>query len=78
MNATPDSDVMKALGGKWTYAAPPDLLQPASLPRPRIRGDYVLYRPATAWRVVESSVIDDRVASDHRPVFAVLQRTDPR
>ena len=78
MNATPDSDVMKALGRKWTYAAPPELLQPPASPRPRVRGDYVLYRPENAWRVVESGVIDNRVASDHRPVFAVLQRADPR
>jgi endonuclease/exonuclease/phosphatase family metal-dependent hydrolase len=40
--------------------------------------DYVLVRPADLWRVIESSVVDAPVASDHRPVLAVLEWTGDR
>jgi endonuclease/exonuclease/phosphatase family metal-dependent hydrolase len=36
--------------------------------------DYVFFAPATAFRAREVRVIDERVASDHRPVLAVLER----
>ncbi len=35
--------------------------------------DYVLVRPAERWEVVETRVIEERVASDHRPLLAVLR-----
>ena len=31
-------------------------------------------RPADRWKVVEVRVLDEAVASDHRPVLAVLRR----
>jgi endonuclease/exonuclease/phosphatase (EEP) superfamily protein YafD len=43
-----------------------------------MRVDYVLIRPAGRWRVVESSIVDDAVASDHRPLLVVLEWTGPR
>jgi endonuclease/exonuclease/phosphatase family metal-dependent hydrolase len=39
--------------------------------------DYVLVRRDDPWRVVESHVIDERVASDHRPVLVVLEWAGP-
>lgn len=36
--------------------------------------DYIFFAPAAAWRAREVRVIDERVASDHRPVLAVLER----
>jgi endonuclease/exonuclease/phosphatase family metal-dependent hydrolase len=36
--------------------------------------DYVLFRPADRWQVVETRVLNERVASDHRPLLAVLLR----
>lgn len=35
--------------------------------------DYVMLRPAERFEVVEHRVIDERVASDHRPLLAVLR-----
>lgn len=35
--------------------------------------DFVMLRPARAFEVVEHRVIDERVVSDHRPLFAVLR-----
>lgn len=35
--------------------------------------DFIMLRPASAFEIVEHRVIDERVASDHRPMFAVLR-----
>lgn len=40
---------------------------------PRSRIDYVLHRSSDPWRVVEVIIVDDLIASDHRPVLAVLE-----
>ena len=40
---------------------------------PQSRIDYILYRRTDPWRVVEVTIVDERVASDHRPVLAVLE-----
>jgi endonuclease/exonuclease/phosphatase family metal-dependent hydrolase len=37
------------------------------------RIDYILLRPNDPWRVVAIKNIDERVASDHKPVLAVLE-----
>jgi endonuclease/exonuclease/phosphatase family metal-dependent hydrolase len=34
--------------------------------------DFILFRPADRWRVIEVHVLDESVASDHRAIFAVL------
>jgi endonuclease/exonuclease/phosphatase family metal-dependent hydrolase len=52
--------------------AEPILTFPAEKPDKWI--DYVMYRPADDWEVVEVRVLDEGVASDHRPVLAVLRR----
>jgi len=76
MNSRPDTEVMKVLETLWTNATTADpSLSPAADGRPRFRGDYILVRPTHCWRVIESNVLDDRVASDHRPVFVVLEWT---
>lgn len=36
--------------------------------------DYIFFAPAAAWRAREVTVVDERLASDHRPVVAVLDR----
>lgn len=76
MNSRPDTEVMKVLETQWTNATTADpSLSPAAEGRPRFRGDYILVRPTHCWRVIESKVLDDRIASDHRPVFVVLEWT---
>jgi endonuclease/exonuclease/phosphatase family metal-dependent hydrolase len=42
------------------------------------RNDYVLLRPAGHWRVLETTLIDDAGASDHRPVLSILEWVGPR
>lgn len=75
LNATPDSKVAELLGANWTIAtADPQLLTyPAAKPTKQI--DYVLFRPSAAFRPVSATVIAEAVASDHRPVLAILERT---
>ncbi len=78
MNARPGTEVMDLFDERWTDppAADPSPISPSG--RPRLRVDYVLVRPATSWRVIESRIIDEPVASDHRPLLVVLEWTGPR
>jgi endonuclease/exonuclease/phosphatase (EEP) superfamily protein YafD len=73
MNAVPDSKPVAALSRVWTavQGAAPLLTSPAATPRRQI--DYIFVRPANRWRVVEIRVLDEAVASDHRPLFAVVE-----
>ena len=67
---------MRALAKQWAFATDPGqglLTFPSEAPRRQI--DYVLYRPAGPFRVAEARVIEEKVASDHRPVLAVLEWT---
>jgi endonuclease/exonuclease/phosphatase family metal-dependent hydrolase len=77
LNATPGSAPVKALAKTWAFATEPGgkglLTIPADVPRQQI--DYVLFRPAGRFRPVEARVIEEAVASDHRPVLAVLEWT---
>ena len=43
---------------------------------PKRQIDYVLFRPAGRFKVAEARVIEEKVASDHRPVLAVLEWVD--
>jgi endonuclease/exonuclease/phosphatase family metal-dependent hydrolase len=41
--------------------------------KPEREIDYIMCRPAQRWEVVEVRVLDEPVASDHRPLLAVLK-----
>jgi glycerophosphoryl diester phosphodiesterase len=73
LNATPDSKAFGLLTGAWGVAtAGPGLLTyPSAKPAKQI--DYVLFRPAGAFRAAAAAVLDEPAASDHRPVLAVLE-----
>lgn len=73
-NARWDTDVMRVFTPRWVNPAQGEPL-PSPGPDGRVRGrpDYVLFRPHSSWRVVESTVLDDNFASDHRPVLTVLE-----
>ncbi len=65
LNARTGSDPMnELLTERWVDAT-----------APQSRIDYVLIRPVDSWRVVEVTIVDERVVSDHRPVLAVLEWT---
>jgi endonuclease/exonuclease/phosphatase family metal-dependent hydrolase len=79
-NATPESAPIKEFAKHWKIAGeePSDknagkyFTFPADKPDHRI--DYVMCRPAKDWQVVEVRVIDEPMASDHRPVLTVLRK----
>jgi endonuclease/exonuclease/phosphatase family metal-dependent hydrolase len=74
-NSRPESPVMAAFGANWTRAdSSPAPSFPALKPKHQI--DFVLVRPASRWKVVETRVLDEPLASDHRPVLAVLELVD--
>jgi endonuclease/exonuclease/phosphatase family metal-dependent hydrolase len=73
LNATPDSRVVERFAQTWTFGKSGPTF-PASDPRKQI--DYVLWRPAAAWRLVSTEVLDAPTASDHRPVLVVLELAD--
>ena len=63
---------MNAFSENWTRSdSSPLLTYPSGKPAKQI--DYVLYRPAARWKEVEARVIDEPVASDHRPLLVVLE-----
>lgn len=90
LNAPPESPAIRELAKEWAIAGldsasakRPKADRPAryaikTFPaqKPRAWIDYVLYRPTRRWRVVEVRVLNEPVASDHRPLLAVLRRED--
>lgn len=72
-NDLPGSRALAALGGNWldTTMAAPEPTWPSD--KPNIRIDYIFARPANRWRLISAEVIEEPVASDHRPVLAVLE-----
>jgi endonuclease/exonuclease/phosphatase family metal-dependent hydrolase len=74
LNSQLESEVMQILRDSWTNVSPAD--PPPLVPTGRPgRVDHVLVRPFTGWRVVEATVVDAPIASDHRPVLVVLEWT---
>ena len=73
LNAAPDSEPMRILTRFWIDASAqsPEPTFPSSHPRRRI--DYVLFYPENRWRVLETRVINEKIASDHCPLLVVLE-----
>ncbi|MFB3786770.1 MAG: endonuclease/exonuclease/phosphatase family protein [bacterium] len=73
LNARPGSPAMVEFDKAWKAAG--EEMEYFSFPadKPNIKIDYVLYRPADRWRVVRVEVLDEKVASDHRPVLAIME-----
>lgn len=75
LNATPDSEPLAMLKSSgWSQGTPAHpLLSIGSPPDRQI--DYVLARPLTGWHIHRAYVADEAIASDHRPVVMILERT---
>jgi endonuclease/exonuclease/phosphatase family metal-dependent hydrolase len=72
-NALAETAVVRNLLPVWADASAnnPQPTVPAQAPRSRI--DYVFVRPAAGWRILRSTVIEESVASDHRPLLVELE-----
>jgi len=78
LNSTPDSPALKALSEKWQSVGAGRHLPTSPVGNPTRQIDHILYRPADRWRVVEARVLNEPMASDHRPILAVLELLPPR
>lgn len=76
-NAVPDSPVMQGIFREWNDSAEAATFLTCPARKPVRKIDYILYRPAASWRVIQTIAIDEPVASDHRPVLAVIELMPP-
>lgn len=76
LNATPDSETLKQLATQWR-ATNDGELPTVPVDQPRRQIDFILTAPQNHWQVIETRVLDEAVASDHRPIFSVLQWNRP-
>jgi len=74
-NSAPDSDVIAFLGRSWQFIQKGEdrLTFPSTGPNREI--DFVAYRPVDAFDVLGQRLLDEPVASDHRPLFVELTLT---
>jgi len=73
INAPPDSEPVRILVERWTNAIDEATAPTVPSANPTSRIDYIFYRPASRFRLVEAQVIAEPMASDHRPVLVVLE-----
>ncbi len=73
LNAPPESKPLDILASSWTLATVNRSLMTYPSDRPVKKIDFILFRPASRFRVIEETVLDEPVASDHRPVLVVLE-----
>ncbi|MBT3267772.1 endonuclease [Candidatus Poribacteria bacterium] len=73
LNARPLAETMRLLGAHWENATEGEEL-PTIYPNDSGKQiDYVLYRPAEAWRVTGFRVPHERIASDHLPLIVDME-----
>lgn len=71
-NALPETATIQRMDQEWLRDKNTELLTfPARKASRQI--DYVFARPKPRWKIVESRVIDEPLASDHRPLFTVWE-----
>jgi endonuclease/exonuclease/phosphatase family metal-dependent hydrolase len=77
LNARPDSTPIAILTKQWTDPSAGKGLLTIPAEKPRYQIDYVLYRPKDRLKATEVKVLDEPVASDHRPVLATFELQAP-
>ena len=72
MNDVVGSTTIKTLDTAWSRSNAKPL---ATVPvvRPNRQIDFIFVRPADRWKVLETRVLDEAVASDHRAVFSHIE-----
>lgn len=77
LNAVPGSKPIAILEEYWTPSYPNDQAAPtfpSSNPKRKI--DYIMYFPQKRWKVLETKVIQDAIASDHCAYLVTLELLD--
>ncbi len=73
LNAIPRGPTMQEFNKTWQNATSQKGLYTVPVNNPSRQIDYILCRPPERWKTVETKVINETVASDHRPILAVLE-----
>ncbi|WLD12103.1 endonuclease/exonuclease/phosphatase family protein [Planctellipticum variicoloris] len=73
LNANPDSEPLRILSQEWLVATSDRPLATYPSGEPANQIDYILARPRGRFRVISVEVLPEPVASDHRPVLAVIE-----
>lgn len=76
-NATPEAEPIAILEKRWTHAIDDARTPSAPSVSPKSRIDYIFYREKNQFRVVSSEVLPEAMASDHRPVLALIELSKP-
>jgi len=72
LNAVPGSKTLQQLATRWKTTN--DKAMPTvPVKKPTAQIDFVLFRGAEQWKVIETKVLDEATASDHRAIFTVLE-----
>ncbi|MEA2708145.1 MAG: hypothetical protein QOF78_746 [Phycisphaerales bacterium] len=72
-NCQAESEPLAALAADWVLVTQGDQLLTSPADKPRVRIDHVFVKPPSCWRVIGARVIDEAVASDHRPIVVTLE-----
>lgn len=76
LNDVPESSTLTEFSRRWTRANKDPLLTiPVVDPKRQI--DYVMFHPAARFRVLETRVLEESVASDHRGLLVILEIRQP-
>ena len=71
-NDVPESPTLKELDKLWLRTNKKILKTiPASKPSRQI--DYIFVQPKERWKIIESQVLDEDTASDHRAIFSIIE-----
>ena len=71
-NDVPDSPTLNELGKVWLRTNKKILRTiPASKPSRQI--DYIFVQPKERWKIIESQILDEDTASDHRAIFSIIE-----
>ncbi|OQY03292.1 MAG: hypothetical protein B6I20_05285, partial [Bacteroidetes bacterium 4572_117] len=73
LNAEADSKEINLLKTIWTDAAGNNMQATYPSNNPKKRIDYIMFKPESKWEILEYKIIQDKVASDHCAVFAILE-----
>lgn len=72
-NAVPESDVIKFLDQNFTRSCLNDCAGTIPVENPKRTIDFVMHRPAQAFTVLSTRVINEQYASDHLPVVVEMR-----
>jgi len=73
LNAVPSSDPINILKEHWMYACSENPQPTWPSPNPNEKLDYIMFLPPERFRIIETKVIDEKIASDHCPLLVILE-----